>query len=283
MYKQNRKGWSKHFDFFCLDVILIEIAFFLSYAIRHDWIFFYNMNYYRRAGVMIALISICVGMFREEYHGVLRRDSIEELKNVIVHVTIVEIALIAITFFMKDLFYSREVFVFFWFFGSLICFIGRSIWKQFLHRKMQLNKDKRQVLVVTTSKRAENIIEKLINNEFSDFVVVGIIFTDKDEKGKEVKGYPILGRLTTEPEYIHENVVDEVFVHLDPGEFLDRKYIDFFLQVGLTVHFDLDGLAEFDHPAYIENFADRKVITSSMKIASPGKLFIKRMMDIMED
>ena len=76
MYKQNRKGWMKHFDFFFLDIVLLEIAFFLSYGIRHDWIFLFNMSYYRQAGVIIALISICIAMFSESYHSILRRDFI---------------------------------------------------------------------------------------------------------------------------------------------------------------------------------------------------------------
>ena len=62
----------------------------------------------------MALISICTAMFRESYHGIIRRGYLEEFKGVVIHVSIVEIALIAITFFMKDLYYSREVFTFFW-------------------------------------------------------------------------------------------------------------------------------------------------------------------------
>ena len=160
MYKQNRKGWSKHFDFFFLDIILLEAAFFLSYGIRHDWVFYFNMNYYRRVGVLLALISICIAMFREGYHGILKRDFVEEIKSVILHVSVVEAALIAITFFMKELQYSREVFVLFWITGVLLCLSGRCIWKGILHHQMVLNRDKRQILVITTSKRAKKIIKK---------------------------------------------------------------------------------------------------------------------------
>lgn len=280
MYKQNRQGWSKHFDFFFLDILLIEAAFFISYGIRHDWIFLYNMQYYRQAGVMIAMLSICVAMFREEYHGVLRRNWIEELKYSMIHVTFVESALIAITFFMKNLFYSREVFVFFWVLGNLSCFLGRTVWKKIIHGKMIKNRNKRQIIIVTTSKRAEQIVKRLKYNEIYDYAIAGIVFTDKDAKGELVEGYPVLGKLNKEPNYVHENVVDEIFVHLDPGVFLDREYIDFFLQMGLTVHLDLDGLADLNNNAYIENFSGRTVITTGMKIASPGEVFIKRLMDI---
>lgn len=280
MYKTNRKGWSKHFDFFFLDVILLEIAFFFCYGMRHNWEFFFNLNYYRRAGIFLALISICTAMFRESYHGIIRRGYLEEFKGVVIHVSIVEIALIAITFFMKDLYYSREVFTFFWPIGIGLCFVGRCGWKLFLRRQMVLNRGKRQVLVITTFKRAENIIEKLTSSEFFDYIIVGIVLTDKNCTGKKIAGYPVLGILNKNMEYIHENVVDEVFIHLNPGEFLAEKYMDIFLQMGLTVHFDLDGLTGLGSPAYIEAFSGRTVITASMKIATPGKFFVKRAMDI---
>ena len=280
MYKQNRKGWSKHFDFFILDIVLLEIAFFLSYGIRHNWIFAYNMEYYRRVGVLLALVSICVGMIRESYHGVIRRSSLDELKDTLIHISITEISIIAITFFMKDIYYSREVFIFFWFFSISFCFIGRCLLKYILHKQMVMNREKRQVLVVTTTGLAQSIINNLTNSEFFEYGIVGLVLTDWDLKQQKIDQYSILGNLDGEMEYVHENVVDEVFVYLEPGQFLEKKYMDFFIQTGLTVHFDLDGLTELSTPAYIERFSDRTVITTSMKIASPWELFLKRLMDI---
>ena len=280
MYKQNRNGWSKHFDFFILDIILLEIAFFMSYGIRHDWVFLYNMDYYRRVGVLLALVSICVGMIRESYHGVIRREYVEEFKDTLIHITMTEIAIIAITFFMKDIYYSREVFVLFWIFSILFCFIGRCVLKYILHRQMVLNREKRQVLIVTTSRLARDIIRILTESEFFEYAIVGLVLTDWNMEEKQIDQYSILGNLNGEMEYVHEKVVDEIFVHLEPGQFLDQEYIDFFVQTGLTVHFDLDGLAELSSPAYVERFSDRTVITTSMKMASPWELFLKRFMDI---
>ena len=279
MYKQNQKGWVKHFDFFIWDVVLLEMAFFLSYGIRHDWVYSFNMQYYRRVGVLLALISVCVAMIRESYHGILKREGIEELKNVVTHISIVEISIIAITFFMKDLYYSREVFILFWIIGVFFCFSGRSFWKMAVRKKMLLSKEKRQVIIVTTLKLAEDIIDKLTREEYFDYEIAGIVLTNNEKKQTQIGEYPVLGDLDS-MQYVHENVVDEVFVHLEPGQFLERKYIDFFVQTGITVHVDLDGLAELSSPAYIEHFANRAVITTSMKIASPWQLFTKRLMDI---
>ena len=280
MYKQNRKGWSKHFDFLIIDVLLLELAFFLSYGFRHEWVYSYNIGYYRRMGLFLALISICISVIRESYHGVIRRGYLEEFKSVFMHVSIVEIAVIAITFFMKDLYYSREVFLIFWMTGMVFCYVGRCVWKAFLRHQMVLNREKRQVLVVTTAELAEDIVRKLTEGLFFDYDIVGLVLSDVDWTGKKISGYPVLGILSTDIEYIHENIVDEVFVHLEPGQFLEKKYIDFFIQMGLTLHFDLDGLAELGAPANVESFSGRTVITTSMKMASPWKLFVKRLMDI---
>lgn len=280
MYKQNRKGWSKHFDFFFIDVLLLEVSFYLCYGIRHNWIYIFNMNYYRRAGVLLALISICIALLRETYHGVLKRDFVEEVKSVVVQVSLVEAVLIAATFFMKELQYSREVFVLFWFLGIILCLFGRCIWKAILHRLIFRNREERQILVVTTEKRAKHIIRKLVENEIFDYEIIGIVLTEKGHKGEIIENYPVLGELNDNMEYIHEYVIDEVFVHLEPGEFLEKKYIDFFLETGLTVHFDLDELAHLSSPAYVEMFSGRTVITTSTKFVRPGKLVIKRLMDI---
>lgn len=280
MYKQNKKGWSKHFDFFFIDILLLEIAFFVSYGIRHDWIYSFNMTYYRQAGVFLALISICVAMLREGYHGIIRRDAVEELKDCLIHVSIVEFLLIVVTFFMKELYYSREVFIFLWILGVLFCFIGRCLWKLIIQKQMLLNKQKRQILVISTSKQVEEIVDKLTLSEYVDYEITGIVLTDKDRVGDNVKEYPILGRLGEEFEFVHENVVDEVFVSLDPGEFLEKKYIDFLVQTGVTLHIDLNKIVELNTPAYVEVFSGQTVITTSMKMATPGKLFIKRVMDI---
>lgn len=281
MYKQNRNRWSKHFDFFLLDVVLLEVAFFLCYGFRHDWLFHYNINYYRRIGLFLALVSICTAMVREIYHGIIRRGYLEEFKNVVVHIFVVEGFLIAITFFMKDLYYSREVFLFFLPVGIFICFFGRCIWKCILRRRMVSNRDSRQVLIITSEGQADGILEEITSGEVFDFDIVGLVLTEEVPSQNEIGGYPVLGTVYEKNmPYIHDNVVDEIFIHLKPGEFIEEKYMEQFLQMGLTLHMDLSGFMGVGDFGYVENFAGRSVVTSSMKMASLGQILLKRLMDI---
>ena len=36
MYKKERRSWMKHLDFTLLDILLVQIAFLISYAIRFE-------------------------------------------------------------------------------------------------------------------------------------------------------------------------------------------------------------------------------------------------------
>ena len=35
MYKKTSKGWLKHVDFLILDVICLQLSFYIAYCIRH--------------------------------------------------------------------------------------------------------------------------------------------------------------------------------------------------------------------------------------------------------
>lgn len=38
MYKKSSRGWVKHIDFIILDLLCIQLAFYLSYVLRQvDW------------------------------------------------------------------------------------------------------------------------------------------------------------------------------------------------------------------------------------------------------
>ena len=80
-----------------------------------------------------------------------------------------------------------------------------------------------RVLVVTTEERAEAIIQKLVSSEFFDYAIVGIVLTDADRTGEKIAGYPVLGILDRSVEYIHENVIDEVFCPPESGRVSGRQ------------------------------------------------------------
>ena len=80
-------------------------------------------------------------------------------------------------------------------------------------------------------------------------------------------------------DYIRTNVVDEVFIngnHIAESEALAEEL----LEMGVTVHFKLMHETKLMPNKVIERCGKYVVLTSSMCIASPRQLFMKRLMDI---
>ena len=44
MYRKNKNNWVKHLDFMILDLICLQVAFFLAYTLRHRTVNLYT-NY----------------------------------------------------------------------------------------------------------------------------------------------------------------------------------------------------------------------------------------------
>ena len=87
MYKKQKKSWVKHLDFLILDLLCLEVTFYLSCVIRLG-----NLHndpgmseYYNRLAIVLLLIDGCIVFLTEAYTGILRRNRLQELKAVIFH------------------------------------------------------------------------------------------------------------------------------------------------------------------------------------------------------
>lgn len=112
MYKKKKKSWAKHLDFLILDIICLEITFYISYFIRVDKMFRIPSihEYYNRLAAILLLLNVCIVFFTEAYTGVLRRNRMQELKAVVMHCTTVFAAITVYIWVTKQAeIYSRQV------------------------------------------------------------------------------------------------------------------------------------------------------------------------------
>ena len=64
MYRKISTGWLKHLEFELADLICIEIAFFLSYYLRHKSILQSTIDWYIKLGCIMLVVDIVVVFFR---------------------------------------------------------------------------------------------------------------------------------------------------------------------------------------------------------------------------
>lgn len=81
MYKNGNSSWIKHLDFAILDIVILEVAFIISYFLRHGIVNTYEIEIYTNMSLVLILIDLCVVFFNHSYQGILKRGIFIEFKK----------------------------------------------------------------------------------------------------------------------------------------------------------------------------------------------------------
>ena len=280
MYQTEKSSWWKHWDFIVLDIICLQIAYVISFMIRHGWIFPYKLEAYKDLGVILALIELCAGFFLESYKDVIRRGYFEEAKRVVLQITVVLGIVIASLFMTKSSeVFSRAVFLRLWILAIMITYMGRVLLKLWV-RKVLRNKEKLQKLIlVSTGREVKTTIEELEKQKYKNYYISGIILLEKTDIEK-ILGIPVISCGEDAILGIQNSIVDEVFLDCSTRNPLVKRILSACREMGLTTHYNLGNNDMLSETSMVENFGGFAVLTSSIKFADSRQLFLKRLMDI---
>lgn len=280
MYKKERRSWMKHLDFTVMDILLLQVAFILSYAIRFEFTWAYSVDIYRYLAIVIVLIQICIIFFTEPYKNILRRDKVQEFKAVVGQCTMAFLGVVLFMYATKQsVVYSRQLLFGFWGLAIVFSYAGHILLKMWVRKRLVEDKNRSVMLLVTTDDQVEQCIINFERTLYRNYVIKGIVITDKPRQGDVIRQVPVVANADNFMEYIRMNVVDEVFINgndISSSEALAEEL----LEMGVTVHFKLAHESKLMPNKVVEKCGPYLVLTSSMCIATPRQLFIKRFMDI---
>ena len=281
MYRKEKRSWAKHLDFTILDIICLQAALAISYWLRLGFSSPYKNDLYLRLAIVQILMQICIMFFTEPYKNILRRNKLQELKEVIANCTVVFLGIILWLYVTKQSEgYSRQVLLVLWPMSVFFSYGAHVVHKRILRRRFLGDRDNRDVmLVATTSDLAEQCMMDFEANKYRDYKVRGLILMDVDCRGESVRNIPVVACAEDFLEYVRMNIVDEVFVNMDSisaSEALTEQLVE----MGVTVHYRLVHESKLMPNKAVEKFGRYMVLTCSMHIATPRQLFIKRCMDI---
>lgn len=282
MYKKQKKSWVKHLDFLILDVLCLEVTFYLSCLIRLGSLRDGSgiNEYYNRLAIVLLLTDVCVIFISEAYTGILRRNKIQELKAVIVHCSTIFAAITVYVWATKQAeIYSRQVILVFWGASIVVEYFSRCLWKIYIRQRMIRGERFTKLVVVTEERYAKECISDFQHNRYKEFEVTGVVIVDVDQTGEEICGVPVVASADGFLEYVRCNVVDEVFINGNTRE-SSEALANELLELGLTVHFNLVRESRLMPNKLVEYCGKYLVLTTSMKIATNRQVFIKRCMDI---
>lgn len=282
MYKRSSKGWLKHVDFLILDLICLQISFYIAYCIRHGLQNMYANELYASMAVVLLLVDIVVEVIFENLHNVIKRgywnEVVQTTKQVLEVFAMFTIYLVTVQNAEQ---FSRTVLYLtvgiYWFLSYGV----RLLWKAYLreHRKYVA---KRTLLIVTNRERLEALQTELSEEWYAAFQIVGISVVDADMIGQRVGEYDIIANAASVIEYTRTSWVDEVLMDIEPGAGRPDGLVEKFLEMGTVTHFRITQTVEQSgRKLIVEKFGTYPVVTASINYASPRQLFMKRCLDIL--
>lgn len=280
MYQKNLKGWFKHVDFILLDEICLQVAFVISYIIRHGTVNLYDNLLYRNMALFLVFMDFAVLLVFETMKNVLKRGYYRELRITIKQVIFVELLSIAYLFTtQRGDTYSRVVLYMTGVLYLLISYGVRLFWKAHLKKSIK-SSDLRYLLLVTDSCDAVPTIKNLKENNYEHFSVAGIVLTDCDRTGEMIDGVEVVAAAETAVSYICQGKIDEIL--LIPGKKgIMNELTDQLIETGVTIHISLEKIANpVGEKKLVQHVAGQAVLTTSMNYVTVQEAFLKRVLDI---
>lgn len=263
-----------------LDAICILFSYVVAYILRHGYGYAAMMEEYYEVCLCLLALHFIIVFFEKSYKSILRRGIAEEIQAVAKHNAIMYILLIIYIFLVKHTaFFSRTVFVYCILISSVVMAAARSFWKYMLLKRYE---DARQLpymfVMTTTEQLAREFLLASDERGFRGYHLKGFVLLE--DTAEEINDVPVLGNTEKFLEYARINIVDEVMLYMRD---INEEVIDFAYQLmamGITVHFNLEGIMERLPDGRIGRMGGFTVMTSSLKFASESELFLKRAMDI---
>lgn len=288
MYKRAKFSWMKHIDFILIDLLCIQMAFIAAYAVRFylntgKFAFVYSTSGYRMICIFLAILHFCIVFFTNNYSGILRRGMLVEFKSVVIHNFFLLCGVFAYLVMLKlagDV--SRLTLILFGCFNIFIMFAARSLFKVWMRRKNSNVSSMQHLLIVTTKAEIGQVVERIEKVSHSISIVGIALVSDEKIEGDKIGDIPIVAYTSEEAyEFACRNIVDEVFIYM-PNTNNDATGVitNNFLQMGITVHINLDMLSSGLPNVAVEKLSDYTVMTTSINVVTPPDAFMKRLIDI---
>lgn len=282
MYRRDSANWLKHIDFVLLDLLCLQLAYWLSFHLSGHGSAAYD-GALNRSVALLLLVTDAALLFSQctlknvLKHGIYK-DFLLTLKHSFLLGAITVIWLFAV---QRGQNYSRLAFFTMIVLYIVISYAVRELWKHHLQKKLGNDGGRSSILLVATEDIAEKVVREFEQNNYGRYLVAGIAVIDRDCRGRNIGGFPVVAYDEDLIEYVCREWVDEVLIVTSdvvpyPGELIDRLS-----ETGVTIHMNLAKvISTSGKRQFVEKIGGFTVLTTSINYASTGDLVLKRLMDI---
>ena len=281
MYRKDSEGWLKHADFIVLDMICLQLAYILAYAISGYGFNPYGIIIYRNMAVFLEVADLIVIFAYGTMKSVLKRGYYRDFVVTVKHSVMVgALAVLYLFMLQQGQKFSRLALILTIVIYLLLTYLVRELWKKFLRKKME-DGGERKLLIITSEDAAEQVVVNMKENNYARYTLAGVAVIDADWTGKKVHGVPVVANEETAAMYVCQEWIDEVLIVISEVLPYPSELIEQLTETGVTIHLNLAKITNVPgKKQFVEKVGNYTVLTTSINYASSKQLMLKRLMDI---
>lgn len=280
MYRK-AQGWEKHVDFIILDMICLQIAYVMAYALAGYGGNLYSVQIYRNIAIFLELADLVTIFMFDTLKNVLKRGAYQNMKITVQHSGIVGALTILYLFLLQQgEKFSRFTLVMTFILYIILTYLVRELWKRLLRKQMETG-TAGSLLIATTNDIAEEVIQNMKDHNYGRHRIAGAVILDQDRTGEIIAEIPVVASEETAPEYVCQEWINEVLIVASKSVPYPAEMIDRLSETGVIVHMNLTQVSnKTGKRQFVERVGNYTVLTTSINYATDRQLVMKRMMDI---
>ncbi|SHO49546.1 sugar transferase [Anaerocolumna xylanovorans] len=268
------------------DCLSIIVSYILAACIRYSEITRYW--YYNTFGwVLVFMVVLYSAVFVafDTYKEFSRRGYFDEFAEVCKLNTILSLSVTAFLFLTQEgAAFSRLFFLLFFLLNIVITYTIRQYFKWLLLGVYKKCRSNSKIMIVTTFHQAEEVLNRINNENTWEYVATYLTILDRDMVGKRILGVPVKANENNMFEVARQETLDGVFIHLPsdyPVTFQLEEAINQFKNMGVDVSLSIHIFGLKLSEQNIQNMSGYHVLTFNNRVFNEYHLHIKRLIDIL--
>jgi FlaA1/EpsC-like NDP-sugar epimerase len=207
-----------------IDVLMVGICFILSYCIRFNLTFDFDVNQLLVQLPVVCLVTAISFLIIGSYKGVIRHTGVRDVYNIFNTICLSSILLIVMVLINKelDVFEQFTIPLSIIIIYSLLSFIGltasrfvfKSVYNAILTKDIKLHKN---VIIYGAGESGILTHNALTQNTQNKVRVLGYIDNDNKKVGKQINGIDVFSRRILTEEFILKNNITEIIFSINKG------------------------------------------------------------------
>ena len=200
----------------CIDLITVGFSFVLSYLIRFNLTFDFDVKNLLVQLPMVVLTALISFLIVGSYKGVVRHTGVRDVYNIFNAVCLSSIILIFIVIgnrqigFINSFTVPLSIIII----NSLITFVvltaSRFVFKSIYNQMNGTIKANKYVLIYGAGESGVLTHGAITNHSKSRYKVIGYVDSDAKKIGKNINGVPVFGRKSLTEAFIVKNNISEI-------------------------------------------------------------------------